>query len=39
MIITARSNRYYKDPYNMTISWLKKEKIPYDKLITLIMQA
>ena len=33
IIITARSNRYYKDPYNMTINWLKKEQIPYDKLI------
>lgn len=33
IIITARSNRYYKDPYNMTIEWLKKEQIPYDKLI------
>lgn len=33
IIITARTNYYYKDPYNMTISWLKKESIPYDKLI------
>lgn len=33
IIITARTNYYYKDPYNMTIDWLKKENIPYDKLI------
>ena len=33
IIITARTNYYYKDPYNMTIEWLKKENIPYDKLI------
>jgi len=33
IIITARSNCYYKYPYNMTINWLKKEQIPYDKLI------
>ena len=26
IIITARSNRYYKNPYNMTIEWLKKNK-------------
>ena len=33
IIITARSNRYYKDSHNMTIDWLRKEQIPYDKLI------
>lgn len=33
IIITARTNYYYKDPYNMTMDWLKKENIPYDKLI------
>ena len=32
IIITARSDFYYKDPLNMTINWLKKEHIPYNKL-------
>lgn len=33
IIITARNNTYYKDALNMTLSWLKKENIPYSKLI------
>lgn len=33
IIITARTNYYYKDSHGMTIEWLKKEQIPYDKLI------
>ena len=33
IIITARSNVYYKDPEKMTLEWLKKEHIPYHKLI------
>ena len=33
IIITARTNYYYKYPYNMTMDCLKKENIPYDKLI------
>lgn len=33
IIITARNNTYYKDALNMTLEWLKKEKIPYSKLI------
>lgn len=33
IIITARSNIYYSNPLKMTIEWLKKENIPYDKLI------
>lgn len=33
IIITARSNIYYDNPEEMTINWLKKENIPYHKLI------
>ncbi len=33
IIITARSNYYYEDALKMTKDWLKKENIPYDKLI------
>ncbi len=32
-IISGRDNREYSDPYNMTIEWLKKYAIEYDKLI------
>ena len=32
-IISGRDNGEYSDPYNMTINWLKKYNIPYDKLI------
>ena len=31
-IITGRDNGEYSDPYNMTINWLKKYDIPYNKL-------
>lgn len=33
IIITARSNIYYKEPLKMTLDWLKKEQIPYQKMI------
>lgn len=33
IIITARSDYYYKDPLKMTQDWLKKENIPYNKLV------
>ncbi len=33
IIITARSNFYYDNPLDMTVNWLKKEHIPYSKLI------
>lgn len=33
IIITARSEKYYKDPYNYTYNWLKKYHVPFDKLI------
>ncbi len=32
-IISGRDNGEYFDPFNMTINWLKKYNIPYDKLI------
>ena len=32
-IISGRNNGEYSDPYNMTINWLKKYNIPFDKLI------
>lgn len=32
-IISGRDNGEYSDPYNMTIKWLKKYDIEYDKLI------
>ena len=32
-IISGRNNGEYSDPYNMTIKWLKKYDIIYDKLI------
>lgn len=32
-IISGRDNGEYSDPYNMTINWLKKYDIEYDKLI------
>ena len=32
-IISGRDNGEYSEPYNMTINWLKKNNIPYDKLI------
>lgn len=32
-IISGRNNGEYTDPYNMTINWLKKYDIEYDKLI------
>lgn len=32
-IISGRDNGEYSDPHNMTINWLKKYNIPYDKLI------
>lgn len=32
-IITGRDNGEYKDPYNMTKTWLKRHDIYYDKLI------
>lgn len=32
-IISGRDNGEYSDPYNMTIDWLKKYDIEYDKLI------
>ena len=31
-IITGRDNGEYKDPYNMTIKWLKKYDINYDEI-------
>ena len=32
-IISGRDNGEYSDPHNMTINWLKKYNIPYDKLV------
>ncbi len=32
-IISGRDNGEYSDPYNITIKWLKKYSIEYDKLI------
>ena len=32
-IITGRDNGDYSDPYNMTVNWLKKYNIYYDKII------
>ena len=32
-IISGRDNGEYSDPHNMTITWLNKYNIPYDKLI------
>ena len=32
-IISGRNNGEYSEPYNMTVEWLKKYKIEYDKLI------
>ena len=32
-IISGRDNGEYSNPYDMTINWLKKYNIPYDKLI------
>lgn len=32
-IVTGRDNGEYSDPYNMTINWLNKNDIYYDKLI------
>lgn len=32
-IISGRDNGEYSDPYNMTINWLNKYNIPYDRLI------
>lgn len=33
IIISGRNNGEYSEPYNMTIDWLKKYDIDYDKLI------
>ncbi len=33
IIITARSSKYYENPYEYTKNWLNKHKIPYTKLI------
>ncbi len=32
-IISGRNSKEYSDPYQITIDWLKKYDIPYDKLI------
>ncbi len=32
-IVTGRENGDYSDPYNMTVNWLKKYNIYYDKII------
>lgn len=32
-IITGRDNGEYSNPYQMTVDWLEKYNIPYDKLI------
>ena len=32
-IISGRDNEEYSNPYEMTINWLNKYKIPYDKII------
>lgn len=32
-IISGRDNGEYSDPYNMTVKWLKKYDIEYDKLV------
>lgn len=34
IIITARNNKYYHDPYKFTYDWLIKNNVPFDKLIT-----
>ena len=33
IVITSRNNTYYKNALKMTLDWLKKEHIPYCKLI------
>lgn len=33
VFITARSDRYVEEPYSKTYNWLKKNNIPFDKLI------
>jgi len=33
IIITARSNKYYSDPYMDTYNWLKDNGIPFDQII------
>lgn len=33
VLITARSNAIYDDPFKFTESWLKKVGVPYDKLV------
>ena len=33
IIITARSSDWHKDPYGMSVDWLNRYKIPFDKLI------
>lgn len=32
IIITARTKDYYRDPYGVSISWLKKNNIPFDDI-------
>lgn len=32
-IVTGRKNRDYKDPINMTLNWLKRYNINYDKIV------
>ena len=33
IIITARNNKYYNDPYNDTYRWLKRHHVPFDELV------
>lgn len=33
IVITARSFKYYKDPYKLTYKFLKSNSIPFDKLV------
>lgn len=33
VIITARNNDWHKAPYEMSVNWLNRNNIPYDKLI------
>ena len=33
IIITARSDKYYSDPYQISYDYLVQKKIPFDKLI------
>lgn len=33
VIITARGNDWHEDPYGMSVDWLTKNDIPFDKIV------